>query len=263
MAGIEGEGSSEMEYTEIQTTADCLDSCIIFHTVNDVVGFVLYMHQQIPSTLQDISMEFDTLQAEYKELERALTEPEVKASCRRKHTSKMRDINLGIRRFGKFMNTVSNLQTALKLMISQIPSIEEVILILGASPLRPLHVYKLCFSHGTAIFKDSDDFAKSKAAEGLSRKAIRTLISKGAGCGSYPGPTKLFLLIKAPSSCNLSLHFLPKRDFKYSKKILPFRLLFRCRNQDQEMIIPTSDDLIWFQCRHVIKGVTFNTTREE
>ncbi|KAJ6938821.1 hypothetical protein NC651_005302 [Populus alba x Populus x berolinensis] len=50
---------------------------------------------------------------------------------------------------------------------------------------------------------DGGGSTKSKVAEGLSRKAARALISKGAGSSSYPGPTKLFLLVKAPASFNL------------------------------------------------------------
>lgn len=34
------------------------------------------------------------------------------------------------------------------------------------------------------------------------------------------GPSKLFLLVKAPAYLNLPLHFLPKRDFKYNKKVM-------------------------------------------
>ncbi|KAF5938345.1 hypothetical protein HYC85_022604 [Camellia sinensis] len=50
-------------------------------------------------------------------------------------------------------------------------------------------------------------------------QAIRTLISNGAGSDSYTGAQPyFFLLVKAPSSFNLPLHFLPKRDFRYSKK---------------------------------------------
>lgn len=39
----------EMEYTEIETNAVTLDNSVIFHVIKDVIGFVLYMHQQIPS----------------------------------------------------------------------------------------------------------------------------------------------------------------------------------------------------------------------
>lgn len=46
---VEGEGRSETEFTEIETTADSLDSAVVFHVVTDILGFVLFMHQQIPS----------------------------------------------------------------------------------------------------------------------------------------------------------------------------------------------------------------------
>lgn len=68
-------------------------------------------------------------------------------------------------------------------------------------------------------------WVKSRAAEALSRKAIRALISNGAGSASYPGPSKLFLLVKAPSSFNQPLHFLPKRDFRYSNKVIATMLV--------------------------------------
>ncbi|XWS76419.1 hypothetical protein CRYUN_Cryun01aG0174600 [Craigia yunnanensis] len=274
----EGEGSSDMEFTEIEMTAEFLDGSIIFHVVKDAIGFVLYMHQQIPSILQDISLEFDSMQTEYKELEMDLTKTEAKASLRGKHFGRMREVKQGIRRMEKFMSRVSSLQTAFQLMISEIPNIQEVILVLGASPIRPQHVYQMYFSHANAATSAEADFVKGKTAEGLSRKAIRALISKGAGSSSYPGPTKLFLMVKAPTSFNLPLHFLPKRDFRYSKKIVPSRLLFRSRTQGLKMdssdhspqsgrsaglTDSSSNDLIWFQCRHVIKGLAFKTPEEE
>ncbi|KAI9119347.1 hypothetical protein K1719_010022 [Acacia pycnantha] len=255
--------ASEINHTEICTAADALDGSVIFHTIYDVIGFVLYMYQQIPSTVQDMSIEFETMHSEYNQLVSVLAETEVKASQRRYHISKMRDVKLGIRKLEKLMNALSNMKTAIQLIINEIPNIEEIILALGASPRRPQHIYVLSFSHGTAGPSGGNDFIRSKAADGLSRKAIRTLISKGAGSVTYPGSSKLFLLIKAPSSFNQPQHFLPKRDFRYNRKIMPFRLLFKCRNQCQEEVAPTSEDLIWFQCRHVIKGLAMNTVPEE
>lgn len=35
----------------------------------------------------------------------------------------------------------------------------------------------------------------------------------------FLGPTKLFLLVKAPVSFSQPMHFLPKRDYKYNKKV--------------------------------------------
>ncbi|KAL9358885.1 hypothetical protein Peur_047008 [Populus x canadensis] len=171
---MEGEGSSsEMEFTEVETNTDSGDNSVIFRVTKSVIGFVLYMHQQIPSILLDISLEFDTLQTEYKEL----------LSVRRDHLSRMRGVKRGIRRLEKLVNTVGGLESVLQLII-----------------------------------RDDGGFTKSKVAEGLSRKVAHALISKVAGSSSYPGPTKLFLLVKAPASFNLPLHFLPKRDIRYCKK---------------------------------------------
>lgn len=252
----------EIDPAEIYIASEIFDASVIFHTINDVVAFVLYMHQQIPSTVQDMSVEFDSLNSEYKQLEMDMGN-EVKASFRRKHVSRMREIKVGIKRLDKLMKSLLNLETALKVIINEIPTVDGVILALGGSPLRPQNVYVLEFPRGIDFSNVGDDFARNKAAEALSRKAIRTLISKGAGSVAYPGPNKLFVLIKAPSSFNQPQHFLPKRDFKYNRKIVPLRLLFKCRNQDQEVATSTSEDLIWFQCRHVIKGLAMNAMPEE
>ncbi|XP_015892093.1 uncharacterized protein LOC107426419 [Ziziphus jujuba] len=278
MKEMEGERSSEMDCTVIESPTESLDGSVIFHAINEISGFVLYMHQQIPSMLQDISFEYDTLCTDYKDLEMGRVEIQEKASLRRKHGSKMREVKQGIRRLEKLMRAVSDFQNAVKLVINEVPNIQGVILVLGASPLRPQHVYDLCFSHGK-LPGGAQDFTKSRAAEVLSRKAIRALISKGAGSGSYPGASKLFLLVKAPSSFNLPLHFLPKREFRYSKKIVPLRVQFKCRTQvglemdaadlasqtgsSISLVQSTQNEFIWFQCRHVIKGLAFNTETEE
>lgn len=48
--GEEGAGSSEMDCANIiETTSDSLDSSVVFHVLIDILGFVLYMHHQIPS----------------------------------------------------------------------------------------------------------------------------------------------------------------------------------------------------------------------
>lgn len=95
---------------------------------------------------------------------------EVKPSFRRKHVSKMRDIKVGIKRLDKLMNSLLNLQTAFKIAIDEVPTIDGVVVALGASPLRPQHIYELNFSHSIGVSKGADDFARSKAAESLSRK---------------------------------------------------------------------------------------------
>lgn len=70
------------------------------------------------------------------------------------------------------MNSVSGFQSAIKLLITEIPNIEEVLLILGATPLRPQHVYQLCFLQRKAAVGGADDFIKHKAAKVLSRKVL-------------------------------------------------------------------------------------------
>ena len=257
-----GNSMPEMDPAEIYTASDTIDSSVIFHTINDVVAFVLYMHQQIPSTMQDMSVEFDSMHSEYKQLGMDMR-TEVKALNRRKCMSRMREIKVGIKRLDKLMSSLSNLQTALKLIINEVPTIGGVILALGGSSLRPQNVYVLEFPSEIGVSNIGDDFPRSKAAETLSRKAIRTLISKDAGSVTYPGPSKLFVLIKARSSFNQPQHFLPKREFKYNRKIVPLKLLFKCRKQDQEVATSTSEELIWFQCRHVIKGLAMNAMPEE
>ncbi|KAG6785926.1 hypothetical protein POTOM_007517 [Populus tomentosa] len=115
----------------------------------------------------------------------------------------MREVKCGIRRLEKLVNIVGGLESVLQLIISEVFCFEEVILVLGASPIWSPHVYELCFLRGNVVAGDGGGSTKSKVAEGLSRKAACFLISKGAVSSSYPGPTKLFLLVKAPASFNL------------------------------------------------------------
>lgn len=84
----------------------------------------------------------------------------------------MRDIKLGIKRLEKLMNALSNMKAAIQLIIKEIPNIEEIVLALGASPQRPQQIYELRFYHGTAGPSVANDFERSKAADGLSRKVF-------------------------------------------------------------------------------------------
>ncbi|KAG9157064.1 hypothetical protein Leryth_009090 [Lithospermum erythrorhizon] len=256
----EGEGSSEMKSTIVETSSSSIDSSIIFHIVNDILAFSLFMHQQIPSILQDMTFEFDELRSEYKILEEVLALAETKGSIRRKQATRKREVKQGIKRLERIMQTIASVKTALQLMISEIPGVECVTLVLGPSPLRPIHVYEMYFPLNGRVF--SGEFGRSKIAESLSKRAIRELISRGAGSNSYAGPTKLFLLVKAPSSFNMPLHFLPKRDFKCNKKILPFKLQVGCkiraaplevhvqknepRTASSLIVDSSSNDMIWY-----------------
>lgn len=53
---MEGQGRSEIEFTDVETAAESLNRCIIYHVVIDVIGFVLFMHQQIPSYVPTFSL---------------------------------------------------------------------------------------------------------------------------------------------------------------------------------------------------------------
>jgi hypothetical protein len=70
----------------------------------------------------------------------------LKLSVRRDHLSRMRGVKRGIRRLEKLVNTVGGLESVLQLIISDVFCFEVVILVLGASPIQPRHVYESCFS---------------------------------------------------------------------------------------------------------------------
>lgn len=99
----------------------------------------------------------------------------MKASLRRTHTARKREVKQGLRRMEKLMRSIANLKDAFQHLITEIPDIERVTLVLGASPLRPLQVYELCFSHEKIV---PADFSRTRIAEGLSRKVSHFLHTK-------------------------------------------------------------------------------------
>ncbi|KAK9139706.1 hypothetical protein Scep_009387 [Stephania cephalantha] len=264
-----------MECTEIEAASEALEKSVIFHVVKEMIGFVLYMHQQIPSILQDLNLEFDAMRIERNDLESGLKQGEAKASIRRKLSGRMRESKKGMRKLEKLMNSIASIHDALQQMLEEVHGVQGVVLLLGSSPLQPRHVYELSFSQGNVASESEIECTKNKAAEALSRKIIRTLISNGAGSVSYAGPMKLFLLVKAPASFTLPQHFLPKREFRYKKKTVPFRLHIKCkvRNQIMENSLQPfqsstfseseSNEIIWFQCRHTIKGLACKSSFSE
>jgi hypothetical protein len=84
----------------------------------------------------------------------------------------MRGVKRGIRRLEKLVNTVGGLESVLQLIISEVFCFEVAILVLGASPIQPRHVYESCFLRGNVVAGDDGGFTKSKVAEGLSRKVL-------------------------------------------------------------------------------------------
>ncbi|KAH7678756.1 Mad1/Cdc20-bound-Mad2 binding protein [Dioscorea alata] len=257
----EGGGGGALGFTEIETAAEALGRDEIAHIVKEILGFVLYMHRQIPSVLQNLEREFDALKEEHKGLEEEMVagSEELRGACRRKRNWRKREVKRGIKRLEKLMNSVSSLISGFREAIDRVPEIQSVALILGGSLLRPRCVYELELSSGGFDSCGARDCSKTKLAQALSRKAIRALISNGAGSSSYLGPTKLYLMVKCSSALNLPMHFLPKRDFKYPKKVVPFKLHIKCKTSSIDC---DQNEIIWFQCKHAIKGIPCNVPPE-
>ncbi|KAL6627887.1 hypothetical protein ACP70R_031613 [Stipagrostis hirtigluma subsp. patula] len=229
--GGEQRGSGPVQ---VQAAAAALRRSEVFHVVKELLGFVLYMHHQIPSVLQSLESEFASLKEEMAEL--ALPPAELKPSELRKYNTRKREVRRRIKNQQKLMNSISSLLSALQQALDEVPNIEGVVLILGGSLVRPLFVYDITISHGSFDSGSAKD-GLTKLAQSVSRKAIRSLVSGGAGSLSYTGPTKLFLLIRCPSTLNLPLDFLPKRDFRYSKKTVPLQMHIKCTNQQCMSIV--------------------------
>ncbi|URE36995.1 hypothetical protein MUK42_35736, partial [Musa troglodytarum] len=232
----------------------------IFHIVKEILGFVLYMHQQIPSLLQHLENEFDALKEEHESLEEAWRTPEEsKASDRRKHNSRKIEIKRGIRRLDKLMCSVSSLLSALRLALEEVPDIREVTLFLGASIARPQHVFQLVFSGGNFGSGNANKCTERKISDNIARK-----VRPSCSCSSEVP------LLSASSA------FFPKRDFRFSKKVVPLKLHIDCKIPAHVMddlhrtslagssLCPNSTecDAIWFQCKHVIKGLPSKTPAE-
>ncbi|KAF8660500.1 hypothetical protein HU200_057650 [Digitaria exilis] len=215
---------------EVQAAAAALGRSEVFHVVKELVGFVLYMHHQIPSVLQSLENEFASLKEEMVSsiFKMTLQPAELKQSDQRKYNTRKREVRRRIKKHEKLMNGISALLCALQQALDEVSNIEGVVLILGGSLVRPLFVYDITISHGAFDSGSAKDHALTKLAQSVSRKAIRALVSCGAGSVSYTGPSKLFLLVRCSSTLNLPLDFLSKRDFRYSKKVVPLQVHIKC-----------------------------------
>ncbi|GJN10987.1 hypothetical protein PR202_ga29142 [Eleusine coracana subsp. coracana] len=263
-----GGGGKELGLLEVQVAASALRRSEVFHVVKELLGFVLYMHHQIPSVLQNLENDFESLKEKMTEM--TLPPAVLKPSDQRKYNIQKREVRSRIKKQEKLMNGISALLSALQQALDEVPSIEGVILILGGSLVRPLFVYDITISHGRFDSGSAKESALTKLAQFVSRKAIRALVSRGAGSLSYTGPSKLFLLVRCPSTLNLPLDFLPKRDFRYSKKVVPLQMHIKCSTEEGQVNTEhgmstvhapccTSEsslsDVIWFQCKHTIRGI--------
>ncbi|KAM3330336.1 hypothetical protein ACQJBY_026943 [Aegilops geniculata] len=225
---------------EVQVAAAALQRSEVFHVVKELLGFVLYMHHQIPSVLQSLETEFAGLKEEMSEMTAPLAE--LKPSDQRKYNTRKREVRCRIKKQEKLMKGISTVLTAFQQALDKVSTIEGVALILGGS------------------------------------LAVRALISCGAGSLSYTGPTKLFLLVRCPCTLNLPLDFAPKREFRYSKKqVVPQQMSIKCNtayyqknNKHAASIVDPScctsesspSDVIWFQCKHTIRGLPCKASLE-
>ena len=64
----------------------------------------------------------------------------------------------------------------------------EVILVLGASPIQPQHVYQMCFSHANVVLAEAD-FIKAKQQR---MKVPYDAVSIILKCTHFEGHNKLF-----------------------------------------------------------------------
>ena len=92
--------------------------------------------------------------------------------------SQMRETRLGIRRFEKLMRCISDVEKALKVVISEVHGIERVVLALGASPMRPQHLYELSFSPKRSLPVDPPEFNKTRAADAISKRVVYQILLK-------------------------------------------------------------------------------------
>lgn len=65
---------------------------------------------------------------------------------------------------------ISALLSALQLALDEMPDIQEVILVLGGSLIRPQHVYQLVFNGGKLDFGRATESTKSKVADFIAKK---------------------------------------------------------------------------------------------
>lgn len=101
---------------------------------------------------------------------------ESKASLQRQHNTRKREVKSGIKKLEKLMNAISDLLSALQLALEGPSNIRGIILLLGASPARPQHVYEMFFSCERVNSEKATDCIKSRAAEALSRKVLSFLL---------------------------------------------------------------------------------------
>uniref|UniRef100_A0A804N3J6 Uncharacterized protein n=1 Tax=Zea mays TaxID=4577 RepID=A0A804N3J6_MAIZE len=155
---------------EVQAATAALRRSEVFHVLKELVGFVLYMHHQIPSVLPSLENEFASLKEEMTEM--ALQPAELKPSDRRKYNTRKTEVRRRIKKHEKLMNGISTLLCSLQHALDEVSSIEGVVLILGGSLVRPLFVYDITISHGIFGPGSAKEHALTKLAQSVSRKNL-------------------------------------------------------------------------------------------
>ncbi|VAH60782.1 unnamed protein product [Triticum turgidum subsp. durum] len=179
---------------------------------------------------------------------------ELKPSDQRKYNTRKREVRCRIKKQEKLMKGISTVLSAFQQALDKVSTIEGVALILGGSLVRPLFVYDITVTHGRPS-------------------------SYIMWCREFilHSPTKLFLLVRCPCTLNIPLDFAPKREFRYSKKVVPQQMSIKCNtayyqknNKHVASIVDPScctsesspSDVIWFQCKHTIRGLPCKASLE-
>uniref|UniRef100_A0A453EU57 Uncharacterized protein n=1 Tax=Aegilops tauschii subsp. strangulata TaxID=200361 RepID=A0A453EU57_AEGTS len=113
---------------------------------------------------------------------------ELKPSDQRKYNTRKREVRCRIKKQEKLMKGISTVLSAFQQALDKVSTIEGVALILGGSLVRPLFVYDITVTHGRFDSGSVKGHGTTKLAQSVSRKAVRALISCGAGSLSYTGP---------------------------------------------------------------------------
>uniref|UniRef100_R7WEA7 Uncharacterized protein n=1 Tax=Aegilops tauschii TaxID=37682 RepID=R7WEA7_AEGTA len=143
----------------------------------------LHRLSQTNRVLQSLETEFAGLKEEMSEMTAPLAE--LKPSDQRKYNTRKREVRCRIKKQEKLMKGISTVLSAFQQALDKVSTIEGVALILGGSLVRPLFVYDITVTHGRFDSGSVKGHGTTKLAQSVSRKAVRALISCGAGSLSY------------------------------------------------------------------------------
>eukprot|EP00238_Polyblepharides_amylifera_P014288 CAMPEP_0196587400 /NCGR_PEP_ID=MMETSP1081-20130531/57361_1 /TAXON_ID=36882 /ORGANISM="Pyramimonas amylifera, Strain CCMP720" /LENGTH=255 /DNA_ID=CAMNT_0041909581 /DNA_START=140 /DNA_END=904 /DNA_ORIENTATION=+ len=245
-----------------------IDARVASAIVTEVVKYLLYFQNQSPGPVDQVMQEVKEA-ADESRCEKVaeslpshpanhpppqpLQQPQTAPPCKR------RRMKTADRKLCKFVRSVEGVFEFLQPdFLAQIQA-TDILLILGASAVRPKMACQLHFqSDSSSGFKpssseDLSEVGKSKASRqtlDCARQAVRALIVSASEAPVVSGATKMFLLFRAPVSESLPLTFLPKRGYttqwrRGRAQIKPFLLNFdnASSNGDSEMV--ESSNFIW------------------